>query len=102
VKDQKKPFTLVIRMTVKEGSATKFEEAFAKAAKATKAEKGCITYELNRDTEDTSRYVVYERWKSVADLESHIKSDYIKELLKALPDLVTGAPEPRVLIPAGE
>ena len=38
----------------------------AKAAKATRAEKGCIAYDLNRDTEDTARYVVYERWKNVA------------------------------------
>jgi quinol monooxygenase YgiN len=102
VKDQKKPFTLVIRLRVKEGLAAKFEETFAKAAKATRAEKGCITYDLNHDTEDSARYVVYERWKSVDALESHLKSDHIKALLKALPELIDGAPEPRVLIPAAE
>src|SRR5213080_1140158 len=60
VKDQKKPFILVIRLTVKEGSAAKFEETFAKAAKATRAEKGCLNYDLNRDSDDMARYVVYE------------------------------------------
>ncbi len=102
VKDQKKPFTLVVRVTVKDASTAKFEEAFAKAIKATRAEKGCLTYDLNRDTNDAARYVVYERWKSVADLESHLKSDHIKALLAALPDLIEGAPEPHVLTPAGE
>jgi quinol monooxygenase YgiN len=87
---------------VKEGSAAKFEEAFAKGAKETRTEKGCITYDLNRDSEDAARYVVYERWKNVEALESHLKSDHTKALLKALPDLVEGAPEPRVLIPAAE
>src|SRR4051794_30946591 len=86
VKDQKKPFTLVIRLTVKDGSAAKFEETFAKAARATRAEKGCITYDLNRDSDEAARYVVYERWKSVAALESHLKSEHIGALLKALPE----------------
>ncbi len=102
VKDQKKPFTLVVRLTVKDGSAAKLEEAFATAAKATRAEKGCLTYDLNRDTDNETRYVVYERWKSVADLDAHLKTDHIKALLKALPALIDGAPEPHVLIPAGE
>src|SRR5436190_7530117 len=77
VKDQKKPFTLVIRLKVKEGSATKFEETFARAARATRAEKGCIAYDLNRDSDDAARYMVYERWKSLADLEAHLNSDHI-------------------------
>jgi quinol monooxygenase YgiN len=102
VKDPKKQFTLVIRLKVKEGSAEKFEAAFAKASRETHKEKGCIAYDLNRDTEDAARYVVYERWKNLAALEEHLKSDYIKALLAALPELLDGAPEPSVLLPAAE
>jgi quinol monooxygenase YgiN len=102
LKHPDKPFTLVVIVKVKEGEGKKFEEAFAKALTATRKEKGCIRYDLNHDTENAARYVVYERWKSLADLESHLKSDHIKALLGVLPDVTTGGPELHVLLPASE
>jgi quinol monooxygenase YgiN len=100
--DTTKPFTLVVVVKVKDGAAEKFETAFAKALAATRKEKGCITYDLNRDSRDAKRYVVYERWKSLADLAAHMKTDHIRTLLEALPDLTEGAPDLRILLPAGE
>jgi quinol monooxygenase YgiN len=100
--DTTKPFTLVVVVKVKEGAGEKFETAFAKALVATRKEKGCIAYDLNRDSKDAKRYVVYERWKSVGDLAAHLKADYIRTLLEALPDLTEGAPELRILLPAAE
>jgi quinol monooxygenase YgiN len=102
VKDPKKPFTLTVRLKVKEGSGEKFETTFAKALTATRKEKGCINYDLNRDTDNTGRYLVYERWKNLEALGAHLNSDHIKALLAALPELLEGEPEPGVLIPAGE
>ncbi len=102
VKDADKPFTLIIALKVKEGEEKKLEAAFAKAIKATRKEKGCITYDLSRDTSDASRYLVYERWKTVDALKAHLETAHIKELLAELPALLDGAPEPRVLTPAAE
>jgi quinol monooxygenase YgiN len=102
VKDPDKTFTLIIALKVKEGEGKKLEEAFAKAARATRKEKGCITYDLNYDAGDASRYLVYERWKSVDALKAHLETEHIKALLAALPELLAGTPEPRVLIPAAE
>jgi quinol monooxygenase YgiN len=102
VKDPDKPFTLMVLVRVKEGEGKQLEEVFAKAVKATRKEKGCITYDLNRDTEDMTRYVVYERWKSVDALKAHLETEHIKSLLAALHDLLSGQPEPRVLTPTGE
>ena len=102
LKDAGKPFTLIVVVKVKEGEGAKFEASFAKAQKATRMEKGCISYDLNRDADDAGRYLVYERWKSLAALEAHLKTDHIKALLADLPALVAGAPEPRVLMPLGD
>jgi len=102
VKDPDKPFTLIVALKVKEGEEKKFETAFAKAVKASRKEKGCLTYDLSRDTSDASRYLVYERWKSVDALKAHLASEPIKELLAELPALLDGMPEPRVLTPAAE
>src|SRR5688500_3028623 len=78
VKDPEKPFTLFVVVKVKDGSSDKFEATFGKCIKATREEKGCIRYELNRGTENASQYQVYERWKTVADLEAHLKTEHIK------------------------
>ena len=54
--------------------------AFAKAIPVTRKEKGCVAYDLNHDTEKETRYVIYERWKSIADLQAHLKSAHITAL----------------------
>jgi quinol monooxygenase YgiN len=102
LKDTTRPFTLVVVLHVKEGAGEKFETAFAKALTPTRKEKGCIAYDLNRDSKDAQRYVVYERWKSLDALAAHLKTDHIRALLAALPDVATGPPELRILLPAAE
>jgi quinol monooxygenase YgiN len=102
VKDTAKPFALAISLKLKDGSSDKFEAAFAKAIKETRKEKGCIAYDLNRDSKETGRYVVYERWSNLAALEAHLASDHIKALLEVLGGVVDGAPEVRVLVVVAE
>jgi quinol monooxygenase YgiN len=102
LKNPDKPFTLIVRVQVKEGAGKQFEAAFAKAITATRKEKGNLAYELNRDTQDPSRYLVYERWKDLAALEAHLKTPHILALFEELPKVTDGAPESQVLLPAGE
>ena len=102
LKNTDKPFTLIVRIKVKEGAGKQFEAAFAKAIPATRKEKGNLAYELNRDTQDPSRYLVYERWKDLAALEAHLNTSHIKALLEELSKVADGPPESQVLLPAGE
>ena len=90
VKDTSKPFALVVTIKVKAGKEKELETTFAPCIKATKKEPGCISYELNRDTEDPSTYVMYEKFKSLAALEDHLKQEHTQTLLKAVPDLADG------------
>src|SRR5262249_11140219 len=102
LKDSSKPFTLVIRFEAKEGAGPKLEAAFAKAVSASRREKGCLSYDLNRDATMPNRYVVYERWQNLAALEAHQNAAHIATLRKEIADLRTAAPEAQVLVPAGE
>jgi quinol monooxygenase YgiN len=102
LKDPSRPFTLVVQIQLKEGNGDKFEAAFAKAIKATRKEKGCLAYDLNRDTKTPTGYQVYERWSNLAALEAHLKSEHITTLLREIGDLLASPPEGRVLLPAGE
>src|ERR1043166_7601779 len=87
VSDPKKPFTMVVFLTVKQDQGKALEEAFQPAIKATRKESGCIAYDLNRDSTDPNKYYVYERWQSVAALEKHLETDHIKTLLKKAVEL---------------
>jgi quinol monooxygenase YgiN len=102
VSDLAKPFTLIVRLTIKDGAAEKFQAAFAKAAKATRQEKGNRAYDLNRDAKTPTRYLLYERWQNLAALQTHLKSAHITTLFAELGDLLAMPPEATVFVPAGD
>jgi quinol monooxygenase YgiN len=102
VKDPTKPFTLVVHLQVKEDAGEKFEAACAKAVKLTRKEKGCVSYELNRNAKMPAHYLMYERWKNLDALEAHIKSEHFAALLKEIGELMAAPPEVHVLVPAGD
>jgi quinol monooxygenase YgiN len=102
VSNPKKPFTMVVFLTVKKDQGKALEEAFQPAIKATRKEPGCIAYDLNRDGSDPTKYYVYERWQSVAALEKHLETDHIKALLKKASDLLAGPPDAKFFTIVGE
>lgn len=102
LKDPARPFTMLVQLQIKDGMQEKFEAAFAKAIQGTRKEKGARAYDLNRDAKDPTRYVVYERWTSLADLEAHLKTPHITALLGELKDMLAAPVEAKVLLPAGE
>jgi quinol monooxygenase YgiN len=102
LKDPAKPFTMIVHLKVKDGVGKKVEVVFARAIPATHREKGCLAYELNRDAQQPTQYVLYERWQNLAALEIHLKSQHITALLGELGDLLASPPEARVLLPVGD
>ena len=99
LKDPAKPFTLAVRLKLNAGTTEQFETIFAKAAKLAREEKGCLTYELNRDAKGETSYLVYERWQNLAALETHIKSPHFLELSDEVGPMLDGPPEIVVLVP---
>ena len=90
VKDPAKPFALLVTIKAKAGKEKELEAAFAPCIAATKKESGCLAYELNRDPDDPTAYVMFEKFKNVAALEAHLKQEHTTKLLKALESLTDG------------
>ena len=97
VKDEKKPFAILVTFKVKAGNEKKFEEAFAPCLVATRKEAGCVAYYLNRDTEQTSNYIMYEQFKSIAALEAHLKEKHTQTLLMTVIPMCEADPQIKVL-----
>ena len=95
------PLAILVQFHVREGTQELVEAAFAEAGVATAAEPGAIVYGLHRERREPTRFVVYERWRSLADLEVHLRTPYITALRRLLDGLIIDTPEFRVLAPAG-
>jgi quinol monooxygenase YgiN len=90
VKDPAKPFALLVHIKAKAGKGKELEAAFAPCIAATKKEAGCLAYELNRDADDPTAYVMFEKFKSLAALEEHLKQAHTMKLFKAIESLTDG------------
>ncbi len=99
--DPAQPLTIVARLQVKEGAQARFEAAFARARERTLNDTGVITYELNRDDVETTRFVVYERWRSLPDLEAHLRTDHIAALINVTNDVLAVPADFTVVRPVG-
>ena len=97
LKDEKKTFAILVTFKVKAGNEKKFEEAFAPCLIATRKEPGCVAYYLNRDTEATSNYVMYESFKGIPALEAHLKEKHTQTLLATVVPMCEGDPQIKVL-----
>ena len=102
VTDKSKAFGMSVQFKVKPGEAKAFEEAFAPCLAATRKEPGCIVYFLNKDVDDANTFLVYERFKNIAALESHAKTAHVAEVLKKITPLLDGDPAVKVYGIAGE
>lgn len=96
VKDPTKPFALIVTFKVKAGNEKKFEEAFAPCLAATRKEKGCVAYHLNRDPEHPELYVMYEQFRGVAGLDAHMKEKHTQTLLATVLPMCDGDPAIKV------
>jgi len=82
------PLTVVARLRAKPGQETQLRHQLQRLVMPTRAEPGCITYELNESKSELGLFLFYEVWKSDADLEKHFQTSHMKAVGKALPELL--------------
>lgn len=44
-------------------------------------DKGCIRYELCRDTKNPQHFIMLEEWESMEDLGAHMQSEHFKRII---------------------
>jgi quinol monooxygenase YgiN len=79
--------TLIATFQAKPGRSEDLGKRLATLVEPTRAEAGCLNYDLHRSTEDPAVWMFYENWRSKADLDAHIQQPYLQSLIKDLPDL---------------
>ena len=54
----------------------------------TRAEEGCVAYDLHQDLEDPARFIFHETWESAEHLERHLASAHITANRERIGELI--------------
>lgn len=73
------PLTVIAKLKAKVGCEEKLYKMLKGLVEPTKAEQGCINYDLHRSHEDPGLFVFYENWESRLVWEAHMKSPHLIE-----------------------
>jgi len=79
--------TVVAVFVARPGRETDLERALLALVEPTRAESGCLRYELNRSTRQPGQLFFTEVWASAASHREHLETPHVRAVLAALPDL---------------
>ncbi len=87
------PLTVVARVRAKTGQEARLRQELQRLVAPTRAEAGCIRYDLHESTTEPGWFLLYETWKSEAELGLHFETPYLKAFFQMVPDLAEGPSE---------
>ena len=70
--------TVVAQLRVKAGTEIAAREILASLLKPSRADTGCISYDLHTNVEDPTLFLFYELWESKDDLDTHLQTDHVR------------------------
>lgn len=96
-----RPFMIIAELTANAGRGGEVAAAIAGSGVVglTRAEPGCLAYDVCQDTDAPERVVVYERWRDLGAFAAHLETPHFAAVGAALGGLLTDAPAVRVLVP---
>lgn len=67
-------------------------ELYRELIEATRLEPGCRSYDLHRDLDDDTQFVLIEEWESQEHLDAHTRTAHFRRLVAELENLETAQP----------
>lgn len=75
--------TIVAVIKAKPGQAERVKAELVKLIDTTRAETGCINYDLHQDNQNPAQFLFYENWASRALWQAHMGSRHLTDYLAA-------------------
>jgi quinol monooxygenase YgiN/predicted ester cyclase len=75
------------------GREKDLENALPEVAAPTRAQQGCLQFEVFRSATDPSAIIGFEHWASEEDHARHLQGDHVKTLLARFDGVLSGPPE---------
>jgi quinol monooxygenase YgiN len=87
------PLTVVARVRAKIGQQERLRQELQRLVAPTRAEVGCLGYDLHESKTEPGWFLLYETWKSEEDLQAHFQTSYLKAFFHRVPELADGPSE---------
>ena len=84
----KTPFNFIANFKANPGRESDLQRVLSAMVAPTRAEEGCVNYDLHQHKDDPSRFVLYEGWKSPEALDLHMGLPHFKTMLRDLDGIV--------------
>ena len=78
-----KHLTIVADIKAKSDRIDLVKAELLKLIAMTRAEKGCINYDLHQDNEDPAHFLFYENWESRELWQAHMGRQHLKDYMAA-------------------
>ena len=82
--------TLIASMKAKPGQEEELGRRLSALVAPSRQEEGCINYDLHRSNDDPAVWMLYENWRSKADLDLHFETPYLKDFLGRAEEVLAG------------
>jgi quinol monooxygenase YgiN len=86
-------------ITARAGSEKEIAAALSALVEPTMAEDGCLSYQLFTSAADPATFITVETWRSQADLDAHLRTPHVRQVLSAAGDHLSQAPAIHPLTP---
>ena len=80
--------TVIARIKAKTGEVQRVKEELLKLLAPTRAENGCMNFDMHQGATDQSQFLFHENWTSKAALEAHFETPHIKNWLRVAEGLL--------------
>ena len=74
--------TVVVRLKAKPGKKAQVRQELFKLLAPTRAEQGCINFDMHEASNDPSMFLFHENWASENDLKRHFETPHLKPWIK--------------------
>jgi len=74
--------TVIARIKAKTGEVQRVEEELLKLLAPTRAENGCINFDMHQGAADHAQFLFHENWTSETALKAHFETPHIKNWLR--------------------
>jgi quinol monooxygenase YgiN len=91
-----KPFSLIVQFKVKRDQVEAVLAAAKTAVPASRAEKGCMAYDVQQNLEDPTEFFVLETWRDAKALQFHSGTEHFAAFVKVIGEAADEPPQMRL------
>lgn len=88
-----KKIVLIARLKVKADKIDETKAAALAIVEASRAEEGCINYDIHQSIEDETVFFWHETWKNKAAIDEHFATPFFGEFFKTVEQVVAESPQ---------